>query len=251
MQAEIDKYVSTCWLLRRQWPQRFPAELHPLLFERTRIDAALAGERAGLYRTATQLCGAVLPRHRSDGCGVMVRARPRRRRWSLSCGASTGCRSARNAATSGRWPERRTRTRGTGRARRCAARRLTRSRRACGVPRVRWSISATRRACAGPSACAGAAVGGAAPNGSTARCHRAGSRRGTGERPRPQGRRRADSSSSSSTTRSLAPADLGQQRPFHARVAALVVFDAAEPSPRKVHAGRLLRAGRRLSVAVF
>ena len=54
MQAEIDKYVSSCWLLRRQSPRRFPAELHSLLFERTRIDPALAGERAGLYRDATR-----------------------------------------------------------------------------------------------------------------------------------------------------------------------------------------------------
>jgi hypothetical protein len=54
MQAEIDKYVSSCWLLRRQSPQRFPAELHPLLFERTRIDPILAGGRADLYRAATR-----------------------------------------------------------------------------------------------------------------------------------------------------------------------------------------------------
>ena len=54
MQAEIDKYVASCWLLRRQVPQRFPAELHSLLFERTRVDPVLAGERAGLYRAATR-----------------------------------------------------------------------------------------------------------------------------------------------------------------------------------------------------
>jgi hypothetical protein len=54
LQAEIDKYVSSWWLLREQDPERYPAELHRLLFERTRIDAHLAGERAPLYRQANQ-----------------------------------------------------------------------------------------------------------------------------------------------------------------------------------------------------
>jgi hypothetical protein len=54
LQAEIDKYVTTYVLLRRHQPRRFPAELHRLLFERTRVDAVLAGERAGLYRAATR-----------------------------------------------------------------------------------------------------------------------------------------------------------------------------------------------------
>jgi hypothetical protein len=54
MQAEIDKYVSTYVLLRRQSPGRFPRELHRLLFERTRIDERLAGSRAGLYRKAAR-----------------------------------------------------------------------------------------------------------------------------------------------------------------------------------------------------
>lgn len=52
LQGEIDKYVSTFWLLRQQDPRRFPAELHYLLFERARVDAALAGDRIGLYRCA-------------------------------------------------------------------------------------------------------------------------------------------------------------------------------------------------------
>ena len=43
LQAEIDKYVSTLWLLREQNPRRFPAELHHLLFERAHVDATLAG----------------------------------------------------------------------------------------------------------------------------------------------------------------------------------------------------------------
>jgi hypothetical protein len=52
LQAEIDKYVSTMWLLRAQDPARFPAEVHNALFERAHVDAALAGERIGLYRQA-------------------------------------------------------------------------------------------------------------------------------------------------------------------------------------------------------
>ena len=54
LQAEIDKYVTSWWLLREQDPERFPAELHRLLFERARIDATLAGERTGLYREANR-----------------------------------------------------------------------------------------------------------------------------------------------------------------------------------------------------
>jgi hypothetical protein len=54
LQAEIDKYVSSWWLLREQDPARYPAELHRLLFERTRIDPRLAGERCDLYREANQ-----------------------------------------------------------------------------------------------------------------------------------------------------------------------------------------------------
>ena len=54
LQAEIDKYVASWWLLREQDPGRYPAELHHLLFERTRIDLRLAGERSDLYRAANQ-----------------------------------------------------------------------------------------------------------------------------------------------------------------------------------------------------
>jgi hypothetical protein len=52
VQGEVDKYVGSLWLLRAQNPERFPSELHPLLFEQTRVDAALAGERTALYRRA-------------------------------------------------------------------------------------------------------------------------------------------------------------------------------------------------------
>jgi hypothetical protein len=53
LQAEIDKYVSSLWLMREQNPNRFPAELHHVLFERTRVDSVLAGDRMELYRRAS------------------------------------------------------------------------------------------------------------------------------------------------------------------------------------------------------
>lgn len=53
LQAEIDKYVASWWLLKRQVPERFPAELMRLLFERTRIDPVLAAGREEIYRRAS------------------------------------------------------------------------------------------------------------------------------------------------------------------------------------------------------
>jgi hypothetical protein len=54
MQAEVDKYVGSYWLMRRQFPDRFPAELLWLLFERTRIDSRLAAGREDMYREASR-----------------------------------------------------------------------------------------------------------------------------------------------------------------------------------------------------
>lgn len=68
LQAEIDKYIASFLLLRRRNPDRFPAELHPLLFKRTRIDPKLAAGRASLYRRASRyaarFCRALEPRLR-------------------------------------------------------------------------------------------------------------------------------------------------------------------------------------------
>jgi hypothetical protein len=52
LQAEVDKYVSSLWLMRAQSPERYPIELHPALFERARVDPTLAGDRATMYREA-------------------------------------------------------------------------------------------------------------------------------------------------------------------------------------------------------
>jgi hypothetical protein len=54
MQAEVDKYVGSYWLLRQQFPDRFPAELMRLLFEKTRVDPRLAAGRENLYREASR-----------------------------------------------------------------------------------------------------------------------------------------------------------------------------------------------------
>jgi hypothetical protein len=54
MQAEVDKYVASYWLMREQLPDRFPTELLCLLFERTRIDSRLARGRDAMYRDASR-----------------------------------------------------------------------------------------------------------------------------------------------------------------------------------------------------
>lgn len=53
MQAEVDKYVASYWLMRRQSPEHFPAELRSALFDHTRIDPQLAEGREDLYRCAS------------------------------------------------------------------------------------------------------------------------------------------------------------------------------------------------------
>lgn len=61
LQAEVDKYVAAWWLLKAQHPGHAPRELHPLLFERTRINPRLAPARQHLYaaasRYAARFCG--------------------------------------------------------------------------------------------------------------------------------------------------------------------------------------------------
>lgn len=54
VQAEVDKYAVTLFLLGSQHAGRFPARLHHWLFGRTRVDPALAGERRPLYESASR-----------------------------------------------------------------------------------------------------------------------------------------------------------------------------------------------------
>jgi hypothetical protein len=52
-QAEVDKYVATFLLLRRQQPGHFPLELHRILFGQAYVDPQLPPGRAALYRRAS------------------------------------------------------------------------------------------------------------------------------------------------------------------------------------------------------
>jgi hypothetical protein len=53
LQAEIDKYIASWWLLRSQNPGHYPRELRRLLFERTTPAPHLAAPRADLYAAAS------------------------------------------------------------------------------------------------------------------------------------------------------------------------------------------------------
>jgi hypothetical protein len=53
LQAEVDKYIVSFWLLRTQHPTHRPRELHHTLFVRTHVDPGLPPARQQLYAKAT------------------------------------------------------------------------------------------------------------------------------------------------------------------------------------------------------
>lgn len=73
MQAEVDKYVASHLLLRRQCPGYFPLELRRVLFERARPDPRLSAARAQLYREASRYAERFC--RRLEGSLVRTRAR--------------------------------------------------------------------------------------------------------------------------------------------------------------------------------
>jgi hypothetical protein len=76
MQAEVDKFVASYWLMRQQLPGRLPAELRRILFERSRVCPRLAGNREDLYRHAS--------RYAERFCRSLERQLARARgRWEL------------------------------------------------------------------------------------------------------------------------------------------------------------------------
>lgn len=91
MQAEVDKYVVSYWLMQRQAPRRFPAELRWLLFDRARIDPQLADGRESLYRRASRYaekyCRGIERDLRSERIGAEQEVLARLRRFYRLPGA--------------------------------------------------------------------------------------------------------------------------------------------------------------------
>ena len=54
LQAEVDKYVCTSLLLRRQQRAAQPGQIHDCLFNKTRLDSALNDDERARYRNANR-----------------------------------------------------------------------------------------------------------------------------------------------------------------------------------------------------
>ena len=91
MQAEVDKFVASHLLLRRQSPQHFPLELRHLLFARShRTRASMRGVRASTARPAATRRAFAGAWRRTWCAGAHVRPGWRAgMRCSRSCGAFT------------------------------------------------------------------------------------------------------------------------------------------------------------------
>jgi hypothetical protein len=80
LQGEVDKYVASWWLLRRQHPDHVPRELRHVLFERTMVNPALVASRRDMYAAAS--------RHAARFCGRLESAlgsgRPALRRAAVT-----------------------------------------------------------------------------------------------------------------------------------------------------------------------
>jgi hypothetical protein len=80
VQAEVDKYALTLFLLGEQQAGRFPKRLHHWLFERARVDCSLTRQKRELYtsanRYAARFCRALEDRFLQRGrvrCEALVR----------------------------------------------------------------------------------------------------------------------------------------------------------------------------------
>lgn len=57
LQAEVDKYVASYWLLSAQYPGHVPRELYRALFERTVVNPRLPAASQQLYAAASRYAG--------------------------------------------------------------------------------------------------------------------------------------------------------------------------------------------------
>ena len=77
VQAEVDKYAATLFLMGAQHAGRFPVRLHHWLFERASVDGSLPRPKRELYAVRESLCGALLPGARAalpDARPIAVRS---------------------------------------------------------------------------------------------------------------------------------------------------------------------------------
>jgi hypothetical protein len=79
LQAEVDKYVSSYWLLRAQHPAHRPRELHHALFVRTRVNPGLPPARREVYATATRYAARFCVALQDS----LLSSRPARRRGAI------------------------------------------------------------------------------------------------------------------------------------------------------------------------
>jgi hypothetical protein len=80
LQAEVDKYITSFWLLRAQDPSHRPRELHHTLFMCTHVNQDLPPARQRIYATAT--------RYAARFCGALqaslLSSRPAQRRAAIA-----------------------------------------------------------------------------------------------------------------------------------------------------------------------
>jgi hypothetical protein len=80
LQAEVDKYIVSFWLLRSQYPGHRPHELHHMLFVRTHVNPDLSRARQKLYATATHYAARFCARLQSS----LLSSRPAQRRGAIA-----------------------------------------------------------------------------------------------------------------------------------------------------------------------
>ena len=83
MQAEVDKFIASHLLLRRQSPGHFPLELRRLLFERAHAGPAPGCRARGHVPGGEPVCAALLS---PSGTRARAHARDRQRRWCRAGG---------------------------------------------------------------------------------------------------------------------------------------------------------------------